>query len=156
MTAFFAFIVAMFVNIVLTPPLMRAAQRFAFIDEPDQRKVHAQPIPRIGGLAMVTGAVIPMLLWLEPLRMLRGYLFGVAVLLAFGLWDDRRSLDYRLKFLGQIIAVCLAVFDGGIVVHFVPFGGLEPIAEPYAIALSLFARVIVVRSEVRSSPASRA
>jgi UDP-GlcNAc:undecaprenyl-phosphate GlcNAc-1-phosphate transferase len=138
-TTFFAFIVAMFVTIVLTPPLMRAARRFAFIDQPDQRKVHARPIPRIGGLAMVTGTVIPMLLWLEPLPMLRGYLFGVAVLLAFGLWDDRAGLDYRLKFLGQIIAVGLAVFDGGIVVRFVPFGGLEPIPDPAAVALTLFA-----------------
>ncbi|MGE0485926.1 MAG: glycosyltransferase family 4 protein [Gammaproteobacteria bacterium] len=139
MTAFFAFIVAMFVTIVLMPPLMRAAQRFAFIDEPDQRKVHTCPIPRIGGVAMVTGAVIPMLLWLEPLPMLRGYLFGVAVLLAFGLWDDRSGLDYRLKFLGQFIAVGLAVFDGGIVVHFVPFGDLDPIPVPASIALTLFA-----------------
>ncbi len=139
MTAFFAFIVAMFIAMVLIPPLMRSARRYAFVDLPSERKVHDVPTPRIGGLAMVAGAVTPILLWVEPNRQVLGLLYGVAVLLIFGLWDDRSSLDYRLKFAGQLIAVSIAVFYGDIVIRFVPFAGVDPIPESVSIPLTIFA-----------------
>ena len=139
MTAFFTFIVAMFIAMVLIPPLMRSARRYAFVDLPSERKVHDAPTPRIGGLAMVAGAVTPILLWVEPNRQVLGLLYGVAVLLIFGLWDDRSSLDYRLKFAGQLIAVSIAVFYGDIVIRFVPFAGVDPIPESVSIPLTIFA-----------------
>jgi UDP-GlcNAc:undecaprenyl-phosphate/decaprenyl-phosphate GlcNAc-1-phosphate transferase len=138
-TAFFAFIVAMFIAMVLIPPLMRSAQRFALVDLPSERKLHEAPTPRIGGLAMVAGTVTPILLWVEPSRSVLGLLYGVAVLLIFGLWDDRSPLDYRLKFTGQIIAVSVAVFYGDIVIRFAPFAGIDPIAESISIPLTIFA-----------------
>ena len=118
MLAFFSFIVAMFISMMLIPPLMRSAKRLAFIDMPSERKVHAAPIPRIGGLAMVAGAVTPMLLWVEHSQRVTGFLWGVAIILVFGLWDDRAALDYRVKFAGQLLAVLVAVFYGGIVIRF--------------------------------------
>ncbi len=139
MLAFFAFIVAMFISMLLIPPLMRSAQRYAFIDLPSARKVHNVPIPRIGGLAMVAGAVTPILLWVDTGPRVMGFLWGVAIILAFGLWDDRKPLDYRLKFLGQLGAVLIAVFYGGIVIRFAPFCGFEPIPESASIALTIFA-----------------
>lgn len=139
MLAFFAFIVAMFISMMLIPPLMRSAQKLAFIDLPSARKVHDAPIPRIGGLAMVAGAVTPMLLWVEPARHVTGFLWGVAVIIAFGMWDDRKPLDYRIKFFGQFIAVLLVVFYGGVRIRYVPFAGFEPIGDIPSIALTVFA-----------------
>lgn len=139
MIAFFAFIVAMFISMVLIPPLMRSAERYAFVDVPSERKIHDAPVPRIGGLAMVAGAVTPILLWVEASQWVLALLYGVAVLLVFGLWDDRSTLDYRMKFTGQIIAVSVAVFYGDIVIHYVPFAGVDPIPDAVAIPLSIFA-----------------
>lgn len=139
MIAFFAFIVAMFIAMMLIPPLMRSAERYAFVDLPSERKIHAAPTPRIGGLAMVAGAVTPILLWVEPTQQVLALLYGVAVLLVFGLWDDRSTLDYRMKFVGQLIAVCVAVFYGDIVIRYVPFAGVDPIPESVALPLSIFA-----------------
>ncbi|MDA0824511.1 MAG: hypothetical protein O3C28_19120 [Proteobacteria bacterium] len=59
MLPFFTFIAAMFITMVLIPPLMKSAERFSFLDSPGERKVHSTPIPRIGGVAMVVGAVTP-------------------------------------------------------------------------------------------------
>ena len=58
MTFFLSFLMAMFVTMLLIPPLMRTAQRMQFLDVPNERKVHTQAIPRIGGVAMVCGAVL--------------------------------------------------------------------------------------------------
>ena len=97
MTAFFAFILAMFISMVLIPPLMRSAQRYAFVDVPTERKTHDSPTLRIGGLAMICGAVTPILLWVEPSQQVLAIMYGTAVLLIFGLWDDRSALNYRIK-----------------------------------------------------------
>lgn len=139
MLAFFAFILAMFISMLLIPPLMRSAERFAFVDMPSERKVHERPIPRIGGLAMVAGALAPVVLWLEPVAYFDGYLWGVGAILAFGLWDDRRNLHYGLKFAGQLIAVLFVVFHGGLLIRYVPLMGIEPIPYWPAVALTIFA-----------------
>ena len=56
------------------------------LDDPGARKVHSQPIPRVGGIAMVAGAVLPLCLWLphRTLPTLLAYL--LAVLVAAGVW----------------------------------------------------------------------
>lgn len=139
MLAFFAFIVAMFISLVLVPPLMRSASRLHVMDLPSDRKVHSAPIPRVGGLAMIAGSVTPILLWVPHSREVLGLLFGIGVLLVFGLWDDRKQLDYRMKFAGQLFAVSIAVLYGGIRIHYVPMIGADPIPEWAAVALSIFA-----------------
>lgn len=139
MLAFFAFILAMFISMVLIPPLMRSAERYAFVDQPDARKVHQRPIPRIGGVAMVAGAVTPILLWVEPSQQVLGLLYGIAVILVFGVWDDRANLDHRVKFAGQLLAVGVAVYYGDIVIRLVPFHSYDPIPDYLARPLTVFA-----------------
>lgn len=138
MTLFFSFIVAVFVTMALIPPLMRSAVRLQIIDIPDARKVHTGAIPRIGGVAMVAGAILPMIMWLAPQNESIAFLLGVGIILFFGVWDDRKNLDYRLKFLGQIIAVLVVAIYGGVVIKYVPFLGLDPLPDYLAIPLTLF------------------
>lgn len=138
MTLFFSFIVAVFVTMALIPPLMRSAVRLQIIDIPDARKVHTGAIPRIGGVAMVAGAILPMIMWLAPQNESIAFLLGVGIILFFGVWDDRKNLDYRLKFLGQIIAVLVVAIYGGVVIKYVPFWGLDPLPDYLSIPLTVF------------------
>lgn len=129
----------MFISMALIPPLMKSARRYAFLDTPDERKVHTEPTPRIGGIAMVAGAVTPMLLWIEPSHQALGMLYGVAIILVFGVWDDRADLSYRIKFFGQLLAVLIAVYYGDIVIRFIPFHSYDPIPDYLAKPLTVFA-----------------
>src|SRR5580658_3422933 len=46
----------------LTLPLWRAwCRRIGLVDDPGQRKIHQTPIPLAGGLAVLTGMMIPLL-----------------------------------------------------------------------------------------------
>ena len=139
MILFFCFIIAVFVTMVLIPPLMRSSAWLRVVDFPDARKVHTEVIPRIGGVAMVAGALLPMVMWLTPQREIVGFIVGILVILFFGVWDDRQNLDYRLKFLGQIIAVLIVVWYGGVVIKFVPFWGVDPLPGYVGIPLTVFA-----------------
>ncbi|MBI4695917.1 MAG: undecaprenyl/decaprenyl-phosphate alpha-N-acetylglucosaminyl 1-phosphate transferase [Gammaproteobacteria bacterium] len=139
MLATFSFIVAMFITMVLIPPLMRSARKLSIVDIPDERKVHTGAVPRIGGVAMVAGAVTPVLLFQSHPPVIISYLLGIGIILFFGVWDDRSGLDYRLKFLGQFLAVCVVVFYGDIHIRFVPFHSLESIPYGVSVPLTIFA-----------------
>jgi len=130
MLLFSAFLVALVVTMVLIPPLMRIADRLSVVDMPNERKVHTGAIPRIGGMAMVVGACFPMLLWLPYTNTVVAFLLALLILLVFGAWDDSRELDYRLKFLGQFLAVFVIVFWGDVNIAVFPFAGMDPV-PPY-------------------------
>ena len=120
MALFFSFIVSMLITMALIPPLMRSAERLQFVDVPDSRKIHVRNVPRVGGIAMVAGSVLPIVMWLMPNKEVIAFLLGMAIIVIFGVWDDRRNLDYRVKFLGQIIAVLTVMLYGGVMIDSVP------------------------------------
>ena len=114
---------------VLVPLLMRWAPVLGMIDNPSARKVHVAPIPRVGGVGIVIGALIPVAIWLPWDNVVISYLAGVLVLLFFGVWDDIKELGHYVKFIGQFVAVLLVVYHGGLYVTHLPFMGLEPLSE---------------------------
>jgi UDP-GlcNAc:undecaprenyl-phosphate GlcNAc-1-phosphate transferase len=127
---FLAFVVALSTTAALIPLLARWAPAIGLTDRPGPRKVHAAPVPRVGGLAMTAGLLAPLLLTVPLTPAVRGLLLGLGVLLLFGLWDDRFTLGYRMKFAGQIIAVGLCMIVGGIHVGPLTFGAVETLPAP--------------------------
>src|SRR6266481_1067341 len=53
-----AFFIALLASLVLTVPVRALALRVGMVDLPGPRKVHLQPIPLLGGLAMYAGVVL--------------------------------------------------------------------------------------------------
>jgi UDP-GlcNAc:undecaprenyl-phosphate GlcNAc-1-phosphate transferase len=142
---FLSFLVAMFVTMMLIPPLIRGAERLQFVDLPGERKVHTQAIPRIGGIAMVIGAVLPIIFWLGPQPQVIGLLAGFAVIVVFGVWDDRSDLDYRIKFLGQFIAAVIVVVYGGVRVETIPMLDF-PLADVVSIPVTIFVLLAITNA----------
>jgi len=115
MNLLLAFIIAMATTMALIPPLARSAGRLRVLDAPGVRKVHAQPMPRVGGIAMLAGVVVALLFWLPAFdQRTLAWLAGVAIVFAFGVWDDRAPLSPAAKLLGQLFAISCVVFVGGI------------------------------------------
>lgn len=125
MTAFFSFVVALFVTLVAIPPLMRFSRQLHLMDEPAARKIHSQAVPRCGGIAIAIGTILPILMWVPLDRAISSYLVGATIILVFGVWDDISPLDYKWKFLGQSVAAVIAI-QGGVAIQHVPFFGLDP------------------------------
>jgi UDP-GlcNAc:undecaprenyl-phosphate GlcNAc-1-phosphate transferase len=129
------FVIAMVITMALIPPLVRVAARLHVLDDPASRKVHTAPIPRVGGIAMVAGSLLPLCLWLPMDRTLEAYLLAVGVLVIFGAWDDRVALRARTKFAGQLIAVLIIMLVGHVSIDTLMFG--EPAALPAWLSFSL-------------------
>ena len=120
MQLLYSFTIAMLLTAVLMPLVIRFAPALGLIDRPDEnRKVHTRIIPRCGGLAMAGGIAAPLTWYLPPEPPLPHLLTACIVIVLFGALDDSKNLDYRWKFVGQIIAV-LIVMSGGILIHQVP------------------------------------
>jgi UDP-GlcNAc:undecaprenyl-phosphate/decaprenyl-phosphate GlcNAc-1-phosphate transferase len=110
------FLLAMSVTMALIPPLMNAAARLHFLDAPGHRKVHATPVPRVGGIAMAAGTMLALALSGDFQQPMPAYLAGISVLLVFGVWDDRVTLSAGAKLIGQLIAVALVMSWGGVTI----------------------------------------
>ncbi|UHD16253.1 glycosyltransferase family 4 protein [Thiocapsa bogorovii] len=135
--AAYAFVLALFLAMALIPFLVRVAGPLGLMDAPDPRKVHKGQIPRIGGVAIVIGCLVPVAIWAPIEGPFAAFLGAAALLFLFGLLDDRFNLDYRLKLLGQLLAASVVVLAGGVLVKEVPFipGGLlpMPLAIPFTV-----------------------
>lgn len=121
MKAFFLLALSAAASMLVIPLAWRLAPRIGMLDQPDPRKVHTVPVPRVGGWGIAAGCVVPLLLlgYTESLPL--AFVAGVLVLFAFGAWDDAREIGHWPKFAGQIIAVALVVFWGDLYVTRLPF-----------------------------------
>lgn len=137
MTNLLALIAAMAISMVLIPLVSRFAPRLGLIDAPDARKVHAVPVPRVGGVGLVIGSLVPLMLLLEPSRLSEAFVWGGSILFLFGLWDDAFEIGHYPKFIGQIAAALTVVLYGELYVTrfpFVPGGELPPeISIPFSV-----------------------
>ena len=117
MTFLSALLLALFITVTLIPLLKTAALRHNAVDMPGARKVHLHPIPRVGGVAMAAGILLPVLFWAPLDGFGRALLSGSAVIVIFGLLDDVIDLGYNRKFLGQILAALCVILFGDLQVR---------------------------------------
>jgi len=133
LVGFASLIVAMGVTWIVTPWVIRAAERFGAVDQPGGRKTHESATPRIGGVAVFTGFVAGMafaayntgLLFHIPKGVYwRALMFAALGLFLVGLIDDLWRLSFRWKFAAQIVAA-VYVWQAGFRIDFIshPLGG---------------------------------
>lgn len=116
-----AFVVAY----IFTPYAIQIALKIGAIDKPDQRKVHQQTMPRLGGLAIVLAFMIATLILSWGNSVFYGILAGGIIIFLVGMLDDIYQLSPWVKLIGQCLATVVAMYFG-VIVHFVtnPFDGL--------------------------------
>lgn len=112
---------------LLFTPIIRAfAKKVGAVDTPkDERRMHSEPVPLLGGLAIILSYILTVLLFAEIDRQVQGMLLGGVIIAILGLVDDIFPLNAILKLCVQIVAACIAVYFGN-VIEFItnptPFG----------------------------------
>ncbi len=107
-----AFTIALAIAYFITPRVKDFATRVGALDAPDDRKVHTQPIPRLGGLGIYAAFVLAVLASVTVTHEIMGLLVGGTVIVIVGIIDDLKPLPAKVKLLGQIIAASvLVMFD---------------------------------------------
>ncbi|MDQ3670247.1 MAG: undecaprenyl/decaprenyl-phosphate alpha-N-acetylglucosaminyl 1-phosphate transferase, partial [Actinomycetota bacterium] len=105
----FGFVSAAVIVLLLTPLAERLAPRLGAVDDPnasDRPRVHSRPLPRIGGVAIVAGILVPAALLIRPGGAYLGILIGTLLVAILGLADDVWGLQPSTKMLG-VVAIAL-------------------------------------------------
>ena len=126
--AVFAFAVAAVLAWLLVPPVEALATRVGAIDQPGPRSIHVVARPKLGGLAILVGALVAGAIWLPWDTETKTILGGAIAIALVGVADDVFDLPAGPKLLGQITAAAIPVAAGVTVNDFtLPFvGRVEP------------------------------
>src|SRR5215475_10694904 len=110
-----AFCIALLASLLLTVPVRALALRVGMVDLPGPRKVHLQPIPLLGGLAMYGAVLIATLFAFDGLARAQsiGIVTGATLVAAVGFLDDRGWLHHQIKlFVGMPLAAAILLASG--------------------------------------------
>lgn len=127
------------VSALATPLVSRLARRYGVVDQPGGRRMHPRPTPRLGGLAIFAGLLLPQLAilflgnrvtsrYLEAGSDMLLLLGGAAAFFALGLLDDVRFLSAWHKLPVEVLVASLLYLAGfGVRVLSNPFGAPVPL-----------------------------
>jgi len=110
------FLVGCGASLGFTPLCARVARWLGILDRPTARKIHAEPIPLMGGAAIALAQMAGLLAGGVTNREILSILGGAVLLLCMGLFDDRDprgvGLPWRLRLLIQGAAGAFVVYAG--------------------------------------------
>ena len=135
-----AFLLALIVGALLTPLVRDQAIHLGWFDQTkSSRKVHARPVPRLGGFAIVLAFFTPLTAllvvdsgvgrqFLANRDLVLGLFLGGSAIALLGVYDDFRGCGARLKFTVQF-GVALAMWGVGLRIESItwPFGPPIPL-----------------------------
>lgn len=124
--------------ILLVPFVRRFAIRAGFVDRPTRRKIHSQPVPLSGGVAIFAGVILTSILFMGHSSLFRTIIFGGLALVAIGIVDDgykSRSLEFPVwpRLLVYIAVAFVPVWQGI---------AIQGISSPSSSAMILFSPLI--------------
>lgn len=112
-----SFVVAFALVYGSIPYIRRLALRLRFVDRPNPRKIHTEPIPLLGGLGIYFSFVITSAIFGVARHTFWGVTIGGLIIFAVGVVDDfykTRGKDFKAwpKFIMQILAAIILVVFG--------------------------------------------
>ncbi len=148
MIFFTTFLLSLFLTLALVPFFRRLAYALRVVDMPGERKVHARPMARTGGLSMAVGTLVSMLFWAPRNSLFTPLMIALLVIVGAGFLDDLKELSPLTKFAAQVPAALIVVLWGGVAIRhcgvLLPEGVLLP--DVFAVPLTVFVLVGVTNA----------
>jgi UDP-GlcNAc:undecaprenyl-phosphate/decaprenyl-phosphate GlcNAc-1-phosphate transferase len=136
---------AFVIVLLLTPAVGSAARYLRLVDRRPEVERSAPRVPRLGGLALFFGILIPSLAFLPLGAGMRGVILGAAVATTVGAIDDFRRLTWWQKLGGQVLAASIPVGFGVYVHRFTfPLLGIHVLTPWVGMPLTVLAIVALM------------
>lgn len=102
------------VCLLTIPVIIRFAKKFNLLDTPNSRKLHASPMPTLGGIAIFIGMMISLVFWYPILENNLMFYFFISVFVMFliGIWDDLKNIPAIIKFIIQLVLSFIIAWSG--------------------------------------------
>ena len=125
-------------SLCITPVIKMIAKHVGAMDIPNERKVHKVPMPRLGGLSIFFGFLLGYMLFGEQSIVMNSILIASFVVILIGVFDDIKPLKASVKFIGQLVAACIIVFYGNIILRDVSAFGIYIDFGYFSIPFTIF------------------
>ena len=120
------------------PFIKKVAEHVGAMDIPNARKIHHNPIPRMGGLGIYFGFLLGYMLFAEANEIMNSILIGTFIIMLVGIMDDIKPLKALYKFVGQLLATLVVVFYGGILLKEISAFGIYINFDIFAYPITIF------------------
>jgi UDP-GlcNAc:undecaprenyl-phosphate GlcNAc-1-phosphate transferase len=119
-----AAVTAFVTALLVTPQVRKLAFKVGALDAMDDRRMHVEPTPRIGGIAVYLGLVFALFVSIgfalhtslfhraNDTQDFFGLLFGGTLIMLVGVWDDIMGMKPRAKFIAQIVVAIVSMVYG--------------------------------------------
>jgi UDP-GlcNAc:undecaprenyl-phosphate GlcNAc-1-phosphate transferase len=118
-------------------------------DVPDERKIHKQPIPSLGGFGIFVGFAVALLLMLDfkAYAEMQYYFAAFLIIFFLGIKDDIVVLSAQKKFIGQLLVAAILMFKAKLLIsNMYGFLGVEAIKPTLQYFLTLFTIIVIVNA----------
>ena len=145
---FLGSIIAFIITFSAIPIIIRIAEHKKFLDIPDDRKIHANPIASLGGIGIFSGFILAILMAFPVATPEMQYILAAFLVIFFlGLKDDIVVLTPSKKFIGQLIAASILVFKGGLIITGMHgFLGIQDFPIGIAVCFTFFTIIVITNS----------
>lgn len=156
------FVLALILSRLFIPLIILVSYKKRLFDPIDARKQHKRIIPRLGGVAfapiqcclfvftlVVLLKVFHADLYVESWALLPSFMMlicGLVMLFIGGVGDDLIGLDYKWKFILQIVAASLLPISGLWINHFYGLFGVNHISAWIGMPLTVFLVVLIINA----------
>ncbi len=106
--------VTMIFAVLIIPVIKKIAIHIVALDIPNERKVHKNPIPRLGGLGIYLSFLFGYMLFGHESLQMNSILIGSFIIVLTGIIDDIKPIRALPKLIGQFAAAAVIVFYGKI------------------------------------------
>ncbi len=109
----FSLVVGFLVSLLVTPILIKLANKINALDYPTHRGINKSPVPTMGGIAIYLGLLVVLLLN----GLLIDYPFliiAMTILVVLGIIDDLYQLSAIKKLIGQFVSCLIPILAGEI------------------------------------------
>ena len=86
----------------IIPFIKKVAAHVGALDVPDARKVHKEPMPRLGGLGIYMGFLLGYIFFGTMSLRMNAILIGSFIIVLTGVVDDIKPLKASIKLIGQL------------------------------------------------------
>jgi len=145
-------VIAFVITFYAIPVIIQVSNMKKLFDLPGDRKIHATPVPSLGGLGIFAGFIMGLLLMVDltdaaASSTFQYYLTSFMVVFFFGIKDDILILTPFKKLLGQLAVAAILIFKSNLVIdNMHGFLGIEQIDSSLSICLSFFTIIVVVNA----------
>jgi UDP-N-acetylmuramyl pentapeptide phosphotransferase/UDP-N-acetylglucosamine-1-phosphate transferase len=143
-------ILAFGITFYAIPAIIHAAQEKKLFDYPDERKLHRQPVPCLGGIGIFSGFITAFLLtaaFVEDSVRFQYILAASLVIFFVGLKDDLLNITPFKKFLGQVLSAAILTLKGGLVItNMDGFLGIYELPDMAAYLLTFLTIVVIINA----------